>query len=65
MESNLVQQISDELRKRSCKTIRSVFWNWNVGNLSIFYKDGKVINYPRQGVLDPDLTVEQICDAIQ
>ena len=61
----LVKQLSEELRKRGNKTIKMVFWNDAQGNLSVVYRGGKSINFPSQGVLDPDLTVEQICDIIE
>ncbi len=66
MDNNdsLVAQIAQELRTRGNKVVKSVFWNHNVGNLSIFNKDGSVYNLPKEGVLDPDLSVSDICDLI-
>jgi hypothetical protein len=61
----LVKQIAQELRERGNKTIKSLFWNQSRGNLSVFYKSGKAINYPAEGVLDADLTVKEICDNIE
>ena len=62
---NITSQISQELRKRGNKVIKMVFWNQTQGNLSVFYKSGKIINYPAKGVLSPDLTIEEICDNIE
>lgn len=61
---NLVGQLSQELRKRGNKAIKMLFWNEKQANLSIFYKSGKSVNYPKEGVLDADLTIEEICDNI-
>jgi len=61
----LVKKISQELRERGNKVIKMVFWNETRGNLSVVYKSGKIINYPQEGVLNADLTINQICDNIE
>jgi hypothetical protein len=61
----LVKQLSKELRERGNKAIKIIFWNDTQGNLSVVYKDGRIINYPDEGVLDPELSISQICDNIE
>ena len=61
---NLVAQIAIKLRKDENKKVKSVFWNENPGNLSVFNKDGTSYNLPAEGTLDAGLTVDDICELI-
>lgn len=65
MAENLSQLVASELRRRGVKTVKSVFWNQDVGNLSVFPKAGTPekplsFNYAPEA----DLSVEEITDYI-
>ena len=65
MDDNLVQLIVKELRARGEKSVKSVFWNYDARNLSVFPKAGTPevplsFNYAP----DADLSVEEIVDYI-
>ena len=65
MPENIAQLIVVELRKRGEKSVKSVFWNYDAGNLSVFPKAGTPevplsFNYTP----DADLSVEEIVDYI-
>ena len=65
MSDNLPQLIVVELRRRGIKSVKSVFWNYDAGNLSVFPKAGTPevpmsFNYAP----DADLSVEEIVDYI-
>ncbi len=62
---NIAQLIVIELRNRGEKSVKSVFWNSDAGNLSVFPKAGgpenpMSFNYAP----DADLSVEEIVDYI-
>ena len=62
---NLAQLIVAELRQRGEKCVKSVFWNYDAVNLSVFPKAGTPeaplsFNYAP----DADLPVEEIVDYI-
>ena len=65
MIENLSQLVAQELRKRGNKTVKSLFWNSDQGNLSVFAKNHtadfpKSFNYAP----DADLSVEEIADYV-
>ena len=63
--SNLAQLIVAELRRRGEKSVKSVFWNSDAGNLSVFPKAGTP-EKPMSFNYAPDvsLSVEEIVDYI-
>ena len=63
MAENLAQLVAAELRKRGNKSVKSLFWNSDKGNLSVFARshtpeEPKSFNYSP----DVDLSVEEIAD---
>ena len=65
MQVNLTQYIASELRRRGVKTVKSVFWNSDVGNLSVFPRAGSPENPMSFNYApDTDLSVEEIVDHI-
>ena len=65
MIENLSQLVAAELRKRGNKSVKSLFWNSDQGNLSVFAKNHtadfpKSFNYAP----DADLSVEEIADYV-
>ena len=65
MTENLSQLVAQELRKRGNKSVKSLFWNTDVGNLSVFAK-GHTADKPKGFNYAPeaDLSVEQIADYV-
>lgn len=66
----LIKLIIEELKKRGNKTVKSVFWNRNEGNLSVFpvgYKGTSVGDGPKSFNITPDVewSVDEICDRIE
>lgn len=66
MSQNLVQLISVELRGRGCKTVKSLFWNVDRANLSVFAR-GHTLEKPRSFNYAPsvDLSVAEIADEVE
>ena len=65
MIENLSQLVAAELRKRGNKSVKSLFWNADQGNLSVFARNHtadkpKGFNYAPEA----DLSVEQIADYV-
>ena len=65
METNLSQLVAQELRKRGNKSVKSLFWNQDQENLSVFARSHtaevpKSFNYAPEA----DLSVEEIADYI-
>lgn len=65
MEKNLAQLIAEELRKRENKSVKSLFWNSDKGDLSVFAKghtpeEPKSFNYAP----DADFSIEEIADYV-
>lgn len=65
METNLAQLVAQELRSRGNKSVKSLFWNQDRGDLSIFARSHtaevpKSFNYAP----DADLSVEEIADYV-
>lgn len=63
---NLSQLVAMELRKRGNKTVKSLFWNSDVGNLSVIVK-GHTFENPKNFNYSPEveLSVEEIADYIE
>lgn len=64
-ELNLPQLVAQELRKRGNKSVKSLFWNSDKGNLSVFARSHTAekpvsFNYAP----DADLSVEEIADYV-
>ena len=66
MIENLAQLIATELRKRGNKSVKSLFWNSDRGDLSVFLRNNTEEN-PRSFNYAPDaeLSVEEITDYIE
>ena len=65
MIENLSQLVTAELRKRGNKSVKSLFWNSDQGNLSVFAKNHtpdfpKSFNYAP----DVDMSIEDIADYV-
>lgn len=65
MIENLSQLVAMELRKRGNKSVKSLFWNSDQGNLSVFARSHtadvpKGFNYAP----DAELSVEEIADYV-
>lgn len=65
MEINLAQLVAKELRARGNKSVKSLFWNQDQGNLSVFAR-GHTPAEPRSFNFAPDadLSVEEIADYV-
>ena len=64
-EQNLSQLVAAELRKNGNKSVKSLFWNKDAGNLSVFARSHtaevpKSFNYAPE----PELSVEGIADYV-
>ena len=64
-ESNLAIEVSKILREKGNKTVKSLYWNSDKGNLSVFARgcqvgNGLSFNYTP----DPDETTEYIAAAV-
>ena len=64
-EQNLSQLVAQELRKRGNKSVKSLFWNSDQGNLSVFAR-GHTPDFPVSFNYAPDvdLSVEEIADYV-
>ena len=63
---NLPQMVAMELRKRGNKSVKSLFWNHDRGDLSVFARSHtpekpKSFNYAP----DADLSVEEIANYVE
>ena len=46
MDISILGKIQQELKAMENKTIKSIFWNENQKDLSVFLVNGKAFNYP-------------------
>jgi len=65
MEQNLSQLVAAELRRRGNKSVKSLFWNSDRGDLSVFARshtaeEPQNFNFSP----DPELSVEEIADCV-
>ena len=62
---NLSQLVAQELRRRGNKSVKSLFWNSDQGNLSVFAR-GHTPDFPKSFNYAPDveLSVEDIADYV-
>ena len=65
MDPNLSQLVAQELRRRGNKSVKSLFWNSDQGNLSVFAKN-HTADYPLSFNYRPDVdqSVEDIADYV-
>jgi hypothetical protein len=64
-ESNLANEVSRVLRAKGSKSVKSLYWNADKGNLSVFASgyitgNGKSFNYTP----DPEATFDEIADYV-
>ena len=64
-DENLSIMVAAELRARGNKSVKSLFWNSDQGNLSVFAR-GHTPDFPKSFNYAPDaeLSVEEIADYV-